>query len=538
MANSKSHPSTGDWPRPFGAFPLGDTGIGVASIAVVFLILVAVYRNSFGTLAADDIFFKYSTNGSYFLALASYVNGRFVPGSLFQLLSIADIEISEIWDFLQYTALIGIATLAYVFVAYLNTNLSRLETLVLASIIAVLPYNLVLLINKNNAFNATAGFFFIAAAIILFSRNTGAKKVILPATFLFLTAASYQTTVYYFIIFILSFYLFNGMKKKEVLTGLAQGLTAFAIAVMAYVIVFKMTAAWAVVQMSLEPNTDVAQHYGRSRAGLIGLQDLGPSLLIYMFSIGRTLFASEPILSLPIKLTGACALFFMFYTLVYKLSGNRTPSDAERFLTRKRLLMLLFLILAIGSPIHIMLVFKSLPPRIHAHVGAVWAVLFMTGLVLGPNRWRKTVLTVATIFSIGLAYNTGRIAAEIETRFERDTILARAIVADIRRLPDYQQSKPVAFAGEVLEGPRNDERLFRYYITMMPSKFDKQWAMLGMLEEATGERFRRPGKTFLSEAKKVCLELPTGEPLFHVRSTAAGPVVCLRSSWQMPHVDF
>lgn len=535
MANSESHPSTGDWPRPFGAFRLGDTGIGAATIATVFLILVAVYRNSFGTLAADDIFFKYSTNGSYFLALANYVNGRFVPGLLLQFLSIAGIEISEIWDFLQITAFIGIATLAYVFVVCLNTNLSRLETLVLTSIVAALPYNLVLLINKNNALNATAGFFFITAAIFLYSRNTGAKRVILPTLFLFLTASSYQTTIYYFVIFLFSFHLFNCLNKKEVFTGFMQGLTAFVIAIVAYFIVYKMTAAWAVTQMSLDATADVARYYGHSRATLIGLQDVGPSLLVYMLSIGRTLFGDEPILPLAVKLIGVGAFLVALYTLAYQLAGNHSPSDAERFQRRNRLSMLLLLILAIGSPIHIMLVFKALPPRIHAHAGAVWAVLFMTGLVLGSDRWRRAVLTVAVIFAMGLAYYTGRIATGIETRFERDTALASAIVSDIKRLPDYRPNEPVAFAGEILEGPWNDDRLFWYYITMTPSKFDKQWSMLGMLEEATGARFRRPGKAFLADAEKTCLAPPTGTPSYDVRPSTKGAVVCLRSSWLMPH---
>ncbi len=537
MANSESHPSTGDWPRPLGAFRLGDTGVGVATIAVVFLILVTVYLNSFGTLAADDIFFKYSTNGSYFLALANYVNGRLVPAVLFQFLSIAGIEISEIWNFLQITAFIGFATLAYVFVVCLNTKLSRLETLALASIIVALPYNLVLLINKNNALNATAGFLFIAAAIFLYSKNTGVKRVILPAVFLFLTASSYQTTIYYFIIYIFSYYLFNCQNKKEVFAGLIQGLTAFVIAIVAYFIVYKMTGAWAAVQMSLDANADVAQYYGRSRAGLIGLQDVGTSLLIYMLSIGRTLFWDEPVLPLAVKLIGIGAFLVALYTLVCQLRGSHSLSEVERFERRSRLLMLLLLILAVGSPIHIMLVFKALPPRIHAHAGAVWAVLFMTGLLLGPDRWRRAILAVAVIFATGLAYHTGRIATGIETRFERDTVLANAIVADIKRLPDYQPNKPVAFAGEILAGPWNDERLFRYYITMMPSKFDKRWGMLGMLEEATGVRFPRPSKAFLADAKKTCLAPPAGTLFYDVRASSKGAVVCLRSSWLLPESE-
>lgn len=538
MVDTDRHPPTGHWPRSFRQFSLGYAITGIATITVIALILALIYRNILATYTADDIFFKYTANGSYSLALASYVNGRFVPGLLFQLLSVAGIEISTVWGGLQCAAFIAIATLSYVFVTCLNINLSRIETLTITSIIAFLPYNFVLLVNKNNALNATAAYFLIAASILLYTKCTGIRRVIYPALLLFLTASSYQTTIYYFITFIFSFHLFSNIEKKEVITGIFQGLAACALAVTAYLVMYKITAGWAADQMSLYANADVAQHYGRARSGLISFDQLWLSLLLYVHSIGRTLFGNEPILSLSVKLFGACVFFIVYHTWAYKLPGNLPPSEKELFQNRNRRLMLLLLILALGSPIHVMLLFKSLPPRIHAHAGSVWAVLFLTALVYGQERWRKAVLACAALFSMGLAYHTGRIAADIDERYDRDTLLARAIVADIKALPEYRSNSTVAFAGTALEGPRNDKRLFNYYITMMPSKFDKQWAMLGMLEEVTGERFRRPSKTFLEESKKSCLEPMAGEALFHVKSTPKGPVVCLRSSWLMPQVDF
>lgn len=515
---------------PTARHPAGsgrETLLGAAALVIpLSLALIAIYWRMFEVHAADDIFHKYTDRVTYSLALVNYVNGRFVPGAIYQLLAWAGIDYEPYWTAMQAAAMVSLASLAYVFVTCLCLKLSRFENFALMSVVAFIPYLVIILINKNNALSATISCVAISSAIFFYSRSVGISRVVIPGIFLFLTISIYQTTSYYFIVFVISYHLFNGETRNAVLTGLAQGAAACAVAIVAYIACYKLTTDWVLRQLAYGAHAEVAAYYGDTRSQLNDLPGYVVAVLLYLHSLFRVSLGNEPILPLALKLWGVGILLLAYLGRRTDMAPIADLSAESAFRRGKQRFLTIALILAIGSPIHLLLANNWLPPRVFVHSGAIWAALLAWALVYGPQSRRRGLSAGVALFAAGLAYCTIDVNAGIRAQYSKDTEFARAIVQDLAQQPGYDAAKPIAVSGSHRPGSGEGKDIADYF-GMTTSKFQLRRAQLGMLEEAAAIRLRHPSKEFSDVASSECDSTDLGRRAFKTLVMPQGAIVCL-----------
>jgi hypothetical protein len=509
------------------AVPTASTAAAVNSALALILagLLAAVYAPTFGVDAADDVFFSQARHGTYDLALASYVNGRFVPGAIFQILAASGIEIHRIWTALQFLAVASVAAFSVTFVTRLSLPLSRLETFAFSGLIAVFPYAINLIANKNNAINATLAYAAAGGAIYFHSRLKGWGRVAVPACFMFVCVSSYQTTVYYFVVFVIGLQMFCDADRRQTLLALASGAAACAAAFAAYLLAYWSIVDWALLEMAYGDNPELATFYGNPRSLPNDLYGFMEAVLLYVFSVARSLFAPEPILPVALKIL-AIATFLASYRRWNECAISEMHAPSEAFALRTRRFLVLALVCALGSPIHLAIANKWLAPRVVAHAGAVWAVLLLAALVFGPAKWRRRIFLSVAVLLSGISVCTYTVVRDGQRLNERDRTLAREIVADLQRNPQFDPNLPIAVIGLLDAKSSYMAHTWSYY-NLNTSKFGNEWSKRAALEAAAGRKLTLPDAAFLRSASNLCASAKPDRPHYSTITTKRGAVVCL-----------
>lgn len=500
--------------------------VDVALTLILASLLTIIYAGTFGTDAADDVFFGQAIHGTYDLALANYVNGRFIPGAVFQLLVAVGIEIHHIWTALQLVAIGSIAAFSVVFVTRLALPLTYLEILTFSGLIAAFPYMVNLIANKNNAVNATLAYAAAAAAVYFHGKLRGWGRVAVPAFFLFVCVSSYQTTVYYFVVFVFGLQIFHGADRRDTLLSLASGGVTCAIALVAYFIVYQAIMNWALLEMAQSGNPELVAYYGNPRSHLNDLNGFMVAALLYIFSVARVLFAPEPILPLTLKALAITTFLASFIHWKVHTPPGTMHSASETFVYRKQRLMVLALVAATGSPIHLVIANKWLAPRVLAHAGATWAVLLIAALVLGPAKWRSRILLCVVILVLGFSSITHTIIRDAQRLNYRDVALAREIFAELKRTPKFDPDLPVAVIGLLDSKSSYMANTWSYY-NLNTSKFGNEWSKRIALQSAAGRTLVLPDPAFNRFATDLCATGNPGGTHYKTMVTSRGAAVCL-----------
>jgi len=521
-------------PQPHSRSPSGFGMAGWTLFSSVLLLaacLVLVYFPIFSVESADDLFFRQTDDGTYGLALASYVNGRFIPGGVFQFVSATGNEIHAYWTAIQLIAFLAVACFSVLFVDRMNVPLSWIETFALSGVIAAFPYMLNLLANKNNAVNATIAYACVSAAIYCFSALKGKWRIVLTTIFLFACIASYQTTIYYFIVFVVGYQLVHGggMGRNKIAAEIGRGALCCLAAVFLYFLIHKIVVGWALAEMGASGNPELVKYYGKSRSELNDLAGLGESTVLHLVFVARTLFSPEPIFPLPLKIFAAVVFLFSYHFWTKPVDPDSAHTSVRYpFFDRDRRFLLLALILAIGSPIHLAITDNWLAPRVLAHAGAVWAVLLISALIYAPDKWRRGLSISCALFTLGLAYATNAAVRDIAILYDRDLKLAQTIVEEMEDQAGYDDAQPVAVVGVLGSGSNYMSETWSYF-NLSVSKFGDDWSKRVVLEQAAGHAMPLPSPEFQLKADETCNAMDLVHPFYEIALLPQGVTICLRN---------
>lgn len=512
-----------------GHLTAGPFAIQFALVVALICGLSILYANTFGVDTADDLFFRQAGNGTYGLALASYVNGRFIPGGIFHLISLSGVEIHQVWTMVQIVTVATIAAFSVLFVTCLKVPLSSVETFIFAALIATFPYLIDLLANQNNAVNGILAYSAIGAAIYCYGRMTGWGRVLVPAFFIFICVSSYQTTLYYFIAFVCGFLLFHSNNWREVGTSVAAAVTACLLGLIFYFIVYRMVLDWALPEIANSGNPELVKYYGRPRSQVNDLAGFLRSGLVYIISVVRSLFWHEPILPIVLKLF-ALGVFLVSYHFWTDEPRAGTPqNDNEQFLYRKRRLLLLALILATGSPIHLLIANNWIAPRVVAQTGAIWSVFLIAALLFGPQKWRNRFAMGAAIFTAGSTFYTAVTLYDAKQLYQKDMAFGRQIIKELQEYRDFDFANPIAIVGRLDSASPYMKNMVSYFDTNV-SKFGNEWSKRVILEAASNRPVLPPDATFFRTAQDFCAKAETDQAYYRTAVLERGAVVCLISS--------
>jgi hypothetical protein len=185
--------------------------LGTAGVLVIHLILQQQY------LTHDDIFFKYTADGTRALGLANHVNGRFLPGGIFQFFGEIGLDLFEYSLLLRFFAYAALTAFAFVFVDRLRSHTATLDKVICVLLIVAHPYNITALSNANNLVNAAIAYCSLTVAILLFGSNRSPLRLALVMVALAVTLSSYQTYIYYFFVFVGAYFLFRDATWRQTL---------------------------------------------------------------------------------------------------------------------------------------------------------------------------------------------------------------------------------------------------------------------------------------------------------------------------------
>ncbi len=493
----------------------------------LFVCVLIAYAGQQEYLARDDVFFKNDHWGSLSLAVASYGNGRFLPGFFFHSLSLVGVRIHEIWHFLEPIAYITFAIFGYVFVNNLKHRTAQIDKFLCASIAILFPFSINFLINKNNLINFIFAFGSISIAIFLFRRFYSWKIVPFCSLLLLFSASSYQTSIYYFVIFVCGFGLFNGHSWLELKRILFRGAAAVFVGLGAYLLVYSLISGPLLQAFGTLVDEELIQHYVSGRSKPNNFNGFLDSSLIYLFSILRTLIAPEPVLSGYAKLFALAVFSLSFLSWSHANRAMRERSASYRWDYNRISFLILLLILLLGSPIHLFIEDDFIAPRILAHASGVWAVLFLLAISVNEGRLRQVVRVCAAVFALWLGASTETLVNGARALYEQDILLGKRIVNDLTSTPGFDIAKPVTVIGRIHRNSPYPLINTRRYYDIQASNFVSDWSKKAILEEASGHKFVHATPSFIVESEELCRQHLPLDGYYATIVTNNGSMVCL-----------
>jgi hypothetical protein len=184
------------------------------------------------------------------------------------------------------------------------------------------------------------------------------------------------------------------------------------------------------------------------------------------------------------------------------------------------------LVLLMGIPLHLYLADSWHPPSVLMHAAAILAAFFLLSYERIPLRWYGALRAGITACVFGLALSTAVAMNDMVEMQQKDLDLATSIVGDLKAQSQFDPEKPLAIVGRIGGDSAHTEDAFNYF-RMNMSRFTNNWSKYGILEEATGQRFRRPDADFRREAAGMCRDRAQQTALFRNLVTPLGAVVCL-----------
>lgn len=494
--------------------------LGTAGVLVFHLILQQQY------LTHDDIFFKYTADGSRALALANHVNGRFLPGGVFQVFREIGFDLFEYSLLLRLVAYAALMTFAFVFVDRLRPHTPPLDKAICVLLIVAHPYNITALSNVNNLVNATIAYGSLTVAVSLFGSTRSPLRLGLITVALVVTLSSYQTYIYYFIVFVGAYFLLRDATWRRTLYGLAVG-GGLALGAMAlYFTVYSVGVERAMPALATSENWLLIENFGEARGGANDISSFAVSAFLYFVVILRVLTWPEPILPLYVKMLALLLIAASLYLWSRGRHAVHGDTVAEEALRRRQRLLIMALVLMTGSPLHLYLADTWHSPSVLMHAAAILAALFLLSYDRIPPRWYGVLRAgiAACVFCIALS--TAAAMNDLLRMHQKDLDLATSIVRDIEARPEFDREKPLAIVGAIGPDSPHVENAFNYF-RMNMSKFTNNWSQYGILEEAAGRRFKRPDADFREQAARMCRGRAQPTALFRSLATPHGTVVCL-----------
>lgn len=501
-------------------------------IAILAALNIVFRFNQFEYLSADDLFFKHAEAGTSSLALANYINGRFVAGGLIHTLAMFDENYFRFSFALQIFAYLAFGLFAYTFVSRLRSEASSLEQTICAAIIVLHPYSIAFFSNKINYVNAIAVFAALSAAIYFYSNNGRISRTLLTAFCLCLVIGSYQTSIYFFPVFVCAYLLFQEESWRAILVRIADGaIAAFLVTALYGAIYFCcMDAAVETIGASAEPA--LAEIYGQPRMVIRDLQSAPFAAGVQLILIAKALTVAEPLLGGIAK--WLVNLIFLFFFLNYVLETILRVSERHaRFVLAKRVFLIFSMILLLGSPMHIFLLTSSYPPRIYMHIAVFWAAIFLLIMQVCTKETRRVASSCALLFALGLGLTTAFATRDAYRTYGRDLRLANRIVGSLEADRAFDPTQPIVVVGRISElSQYMGQDIVHYGVN--PSKHAKLQSRLEILKEASGYALVRAGSDFTKRADEWC---ETQRPLsrwFVSKVMDTGSVVCLPEK-SIPH---
>ena len=477
-------------------------------------------------LSHDDIFFKYTADGSHALALANHVNGRFLAGAVFRLFDAIGFDLFDYALLLRSVAYAALTAFAYVFVDRLRPATPPVDKALCVLLIIAHPYNITAMSNANNLINATLAFGSLTTAILLFASNRSPLRLVLASIALLVTLCSYQTYIYYFLVFVGAYFLFRDATWRRTLGDISLGAAVALGAMVTYYALYAFGVEHAVPALAAMENWLLIESFGDSRGGANDLSGFAISAFLYFVVIFRVVAWPEPILPLYVKLLALLLVSVSLYLWSRERHMAHGNTTAETALRRRQRLLVMALVLMMGSPLHLYLADSWHSPSVLMHAATIFAALFLLSYERIPQRWYGALRAGVAACVFCVALSTALAMTEINRMFQKDLDLAVSIVADLDARPQFDPDKPLVIVGQIGAGSSHVEDAFSHF-RMNLSKFTNNWSKYGILEEATGRRFKRPGADFRREAVRLCGDPAELAGLFRSDVTPRGAVVCL-----------
>ncbi len=491
------------------------------------LCALAAYGGPQDYLARDDVFFRNADRGTLSLAVASYGNGRFIPGIFFHLLSSAGVQIYDIWHLLEPVAYVTFATFGYVFVSNLKLRTAPIDKFLCASIVILFPFSINFLTNKNNLGNFILAYSSIAIAIYLFRKFQNWKIVPICSLFIFFATSSYQTSIYYFVIFACGFALFNGHSWLDIRQILLRGAATVILGLGVYLSAYILTTGFLLQAFTPLVDGELSQYYLSGRSKPNGLSGFLGSGAVYLFSILRVLIAPEPVLSIYAKLIALAVFSLSFLSWSYTNRAKRMESARHRWNYNRISFLVLLLILLLGSPIHLFIEDDFIAPRVLAHASGVWATLILLAISFNHGKVRHIVRICAAVFVFWAGATTETLVNGAKALYAQDILLGKKIVGDLTSTPGFNIEDPVAVIGRIRRSSPYPMLKTKSYYDIQTSNFASNWSKKAILEEASGRKFVHPTPTFLVDSEERCRQQLPLDGYYATIVTDKGAIVCL-----------
>lgn len=385
------------------------------AVSVLFALILIFCFQQFEYLAISDLFFKHGESQTYHLALASYVNGRFVPGLLFYALSSVGVEWHSIWILLQLVAYLSFAIFAYVFVDKLETKSTPIEKTLCSAIIVLFPYSITYFIHKNHYLNIICVMTFVTLAIISYRHRNIIVKYVATTVFLVLTLVSYQTAIYYFVVFVCAYHLFHEETLRATVRAILPGAVACVIAFGLVLLTYHAVLDSVMAEMADTGDPVLYKYFSEVRSAFNRPEDLIHAARIYIAIVGRTLFLPEPIMPLALKIIGAAVLLLAYQQWRIRTSGG-TESSLSESAFGKRGLVAFALILLVAGLMQFSFANERTMRYVLTNAAAVWGALFVL------------IFLVSSPTSLKAALAPEKHTAAFGTRYRKQGVLVLALL--------------------------------------------------------------------------------------------------------------
>ncbi len=493
------------------------------SVVPITALLAYVCRLDFVPKStADDSFYNYFSEPIWLLALGNAVNGRYASAALTYALDKTGADFSLVLTLLKFANLALFSTCAFLFVLLLTGARSWLASVVFCAIFILHPYHTTSFDNSINQPNMFVALCAVNLAIVCHATLRGLPRFLACAVLLIIAAMGYQIFCYFFAVFVIAHSLFRDENATTAASNIAQGFGAIVVAMACYVIAVKVLNPW-VLQAVQETNEPLFIQYNswNQRSGLRDISELPGGVHIYILQMARSLFMAEEIIPGFAKFLLVTTLGLPLVIWQWQRHGPNPPAHS-----RLKFYLLVMLLLACGSPMHVLLEQMNSPPRIVMHVAAVLAVIFLFGWFFAPPTLRKVTLLLGCLAAVTLGYLSFDIARHHQEVTKRDRLKIVQIAQELRGHPQFTRETGLHVFGSIdLDSPHM--RGIKTSFAINVSKLHATWGLLPLISEAIGRKMMVPSHGSRQMLDQLCRSTPLGANLYTLLFKNGDAVLCL-----------